>query len=258
MKAHGIKVASRDAIRKARQDAAPDAECGRIVVEDPKRRNRKKIRAWLRVLSVKDALQKTLDQQVEGGVVSWPPNFPADLIVIIPCHDKGGGSDKLVAKIGNSEKSDSPARTCLLGLSDTDDDGYGFSRYAFGPLYKQLSVFDDMLPGVFRVPWKPRLPPRIMLNAKGNPEWKPVEPAPAKRHSVVAVKLSKITWKYGGHWISVDVRPRRAAAKPASKVGTITNVLGSSSKPRVGGPVLQLVVHTRNGLPTSDSGMLRL
>ena len=226
LKREGAVVAPRSAIRQARKDATPDAECGRIVIEDTKKRNKKRIRSWLRVLSVINAIQKVIDQQVEGDVFSWPANIPSNIVMIVPVHDKGGGCDKLLAKIVNAEKSDSPARTCMLGLFDTDDDGYAMSRLAFLPLYRQLSELEDKLPGVFRVPWKPRLPPRIMLNSEGDPVWKPVEPAPHKKGSSVAVKLTNISWKYGGHFISVDVRPRRQHVRPASKVGRVADVLG--------------------------------
>ena len=83
------------------------------------------------MLSVRDALQKTLNQQAAAGVVTWPSNIKSHMIVVVPCHDKGGGCDKLVLKIVNAEKSDSPARSCLIGLFDTDDDGYAMTKIAF-------------------------------------------------------------------------------------------------------------------------------
>jgi hypothetical protein len=99
---------------------------------------RKKVRAWVCVCSVKDALQMTLNQLAAGGVASWPANVKAREIVIVPTHDKGGGADKLMAKILNAEKCDSPARGCMLGLCDTDDDGCAMANLAFGSLYRQL------------------------------------------------------------------------------------------------------------------------
>ena len=57
--------------------------------------------------------------------------------------------------------------------------------------------------------------------------WKPRAPAPAKRGVLVAVKLSVLNWRFGGSYVSFDVRPRSAdKMQPASKVGTVANVLG--------------------------------
>ena len=65
-----------------------------------------------------------------------------------------------------------------------------------------------------------------MLNLNGDPMWKPLEPAAARKNLVVAVKLTVLNWRFGGFHVSMDVRPRLFKVKPASKVGKVANVLG--------------------------------
>ena len=110
-----------------------------IVIDDPKRPGKVITAGYLRVNSVHNVIQRTLDRQAEGGILEWPPNIPSDEVWIEAIEDKGGASSKLVLKFCCVHQADSVHHTVLLGLMDRVKDTYDFLKIAFGPLYQQIS-----------------------------------------------------------------------------------------------------------------------
>ena len=173
-----------------------------------------------RVTDVGKVLQETADRADTGDYLSWPPNIPDGEIWFCFLADKGGGSDKLCAKLLCDELMDSVGHMVLLALVDGIGDDYVAKEMALRPVYRQI---DHLVMKGFTIhaPWRPRMPKHIMLDDNFNPIIKPAAPAPPKAGSVVEARVSVSRNRLGARWVHVKLRPRQLAASSSSKSPSI-------------------------------------
>ena len=233
LKEAGIDVVSNAAVQRALACSDHSHEICKITRPNPNPKTCKKHPLLhggvLRVTDVGKVLQDTTDQHAMSDDLESPANIPSDELWIEFLADKGGGTDKLVAKFLNCRTPDSINHLVLLVLCDGIGDDYWAKRVALGPVYRQI---DRLRSDRFTIhaPWKPRLPKHIHLNDDGVPEYAPVEVAKPKKGSVVSAQLSVNTTGMGVSYVFLHLKPR--AVVSTTKSPGAPTVFGKGKSPR--------------------------
>ena len=225
LKANGVDVGSYSAVQRSLKCSENSHETYKISRPNTNPKTKAKFPlvhgAILRVISVAEVLQRATDQHEESGDLEWPEMVPSGEIWIEFLADKGGGTDKRMAKHLCCSKPDSINMATLLALCDGIGDDYWAKREALGPVYKQIDQlnFDHF---TIHSPWRPRLPKHIMLDDQRVPVYRPAILAKPAKNSCVEARLSVNKTLMGVTWVHLRVRPRARSASAAAGSATKT------------------------------------